>query len=104
MATVTININTSAGGLVHWEYDYDDAAVPPTVTALRCRNDSDQPAYAKLWLTNNPAKIFERITPAHTTEERPLGQNQATRFDLIVDMSSGRPRVANLDGVFNWPA
>jgi hypothetical protein len=114
MAIKTGLLASFQNDLVRYEFDYDDAPVPPVATVFRCRNDSARSCKGRLWLIDDPTRDFPdgsfidpslaHITPAHVTESFNLPTQQARKFNLTIVDHRGNPIVINLGHELTWPA
>lgn len=96
--TVTHRVGGFNNETVVFEYDYDDSTL--FVTAVRCLNQTDQPAYASATdLTRN--RTYEREWPAQATTEQAIPTGAAQRLVLTVSPSG---RFDNLSVSMRWPA
>lgn len=98
MATVTRVIAEHADGLVKFEIDYDDTT--KIVLAVRCINNSLQPAWAKAELTDGSRSRERTFAPDQTTEVA-IPTGVAQRLVGFINAKGG------FDGVSfstSWPA
>lgn len=98
MATVTKVFAEHGDGLVRFEYDYDDTTL--RVLAVRCINNSLQPAWAKAELMDGTRSRERTFAPDQTTEVA-IPTSVAQRLTLFVNAKGF------LDGVSfstSWPA
>jgi hypothetical protein len=117
MATQTIHLSSADEGRVTWEADYDDVTM--RVSALRVSNGSaDGPRPAKcasrVWLNTDPTVQYPvdgsmLVTPpgvpgTPTVLSFGIAGGQAARWQLVVQNDRfNRPRIANLEGDFEFP-
>lgn len=92
MAVRTVRLKEANDGLVLWELDWNDATL--NVIQFRCRNDSSQAAFSRLWLQADPTTVWSRRTEPGTFDNIPLA-------NLHIATINGR--IADLEGEFTWP-
>lgn len=98
MATVTKTLGVFDGGNVIFELDYDDVAL--RLTAIRCINGSNQPAFGQATATAN-GRTYSRTFAANATTEQAIPTGAQTRLDITID---ARGRVYGVDYALAWPA
>lgn len=81
MATVTREVGGFEGGLIVWQYDYDDQTL--YVLTIRCLNQTDSTAWASATDTIRD-RTYERTWPAQATTEQAIPTGQANRLELVV--------------------
>ena len=103
MATRTRSFNAYRAVGVVFQYDYD--AVTNYVTAFRCINNSDQPAWGEVVVDDasprNRDRKYSRTFDANQTTTISVPTNQAARIELVVGPKG------NLIGCYlnlRWPA
>jgi len=98
MATVTHRIGAFNNEQVVYQYDYNDGTL--FVTAFRCINGSDLPAWGSATdLARN--RTYEQTFPANATTEQSIPTGAAQRLDLVISPSG---RFDNLSVAMRWPA
>ena len=110
MATQTIVLATADNARVRWEVDYDD--VTNFLTNLRIINTSHLGpnsgiAGSRVWLLNNPSRIFPATAPRQTaagvTETIAVPTTAALRLLLTTANHVGRTVVNNLGSELRFP-
>ena len=96
MASVTKEIG-SFGDQVTFSITYDN--VSNLLTALRCKNDSEQDAIGEATLVAN-GRSYSKIFQAHTDTNIAIPTQKATRLDITVDANG---RVNGVEYHFSWP-
>lgn len=83
MAIVTKVLGEFNGGLVRFEYDYDNNDL--RVRAFRCVNNSTEAAYGQITRTSDGASHDLRFAPGTTQINIPTAPNQRVQLTLRPD-------------------
>lgn len=98
MATVTRNLAYFGESVVIFEIDYNDVSL--LLLAVRCINNSAEPAYGKAYHLAT-GRMYDSYFPANQTTFLPIPTGPQTRMQVSVD---ARGRVDGVDYTLVWPA